>query len=77
MQPYQPIACHLHDIYEIATMKRQPLKLRWLENGEETQQTVRPLDIETSDGAEWLHAESDHGQLLTIRLDWILHAEPG
>ena len=77
MPAYQPIACHLHDIYEIAIMKRQSLTLRWLANGEEIQQTVRPLDLKASDGAEWLHAESSHGESLTIRLDWILLADPG
>ena len=77
MPAYQPIASHLHNIYEIAIIKRQSLTLRWLANGEEIQQTVRPLDLKASDGAEWLHAESSHGEPLIIRLDWILHAEAG
>jgi transcriptional antiterminator Rof (Rho-off) len=75
MQTYQPIACHLHDTYESAIVSRQHLALRWLDNGRERQQTVRPLDLKTTDGAEWLAVETSHGEALSIRLDWILQAD--
>ena len=79
MPAYHPIACHLHDIYESAIVSRQRLNLRWLDNGNASQarqHTVRPLDLETRDGAEWLLAETRHGESLTLRLDWIMQATP-
>lgn len=33
-------------------------------------QRVLPLDVYTRDGAEWLVAESESGETVTLRLDW-------
>lgn len=79
MPSYQPIACHLHDVYESAIVSRQQLELRWLENGEDgriQQQTLLPLDLTTHNGAEWLLAKTQQGDTLTLRLDWILQTTP-
>lgn len=76
MPAYQPIACHLHDVYESAIVSRQSLNLRWLQDGIEQQQTVRPRDLNTRDGAEWLLAETRHGDTLNLRLDWIIQVSP-
>jgi transcriptional antiterminator Rof (Rho-off) len=74
MQDYLPIACHIHDIYEIAIMRRTALKLVWLQAGIRRHDTVQPVDLCTKDDAEWLLAEDSTGKPLSIRLDWILEA---
>ena len=76
---YQPIACDRHDIYEIAILRGQSLRLKWRQQGQTHQRTVRPRDLVIADGAEWLIADDpDHSGLesvLRLRLDWINHAE--
>ena len=74
MQDYQPIACHIHDIYEIAIMRQTRLTLDWRQAGVRRHDTVRPVDLYTKEGAEWLLAEDRSGQQLEIRLDWIHEA---
>ena len=81
MNHYQPIACDRHDIYEIAILRGQSLRLKWRQQGETHQHTVRPRDLVIADGAEWLiadapgDADSESGLRLRLRLDWINHAE--
>jgi len=76
MKPYQPIACALHDVYEIAIMRRQRLRLQWSDGGQQHDATLQPLDLNTVDAAEWLLVETRHGEQLSIRLDWISRADP-
>jgi len=75
MQDYQPIACHVHDTYEIAIMHQTMLKLDWRQAGILRHDTVRPVDLCTKEGAEWLLAENRSGKQLEIRLDWIREAK--
>jgi len=70
---YQPIACALHDEYELAIMHKKILSLKWLDdNGNEHQERVLPADIIARDGAEYLLVKrpGDEAQLF-IRLDRI------
>lgn len=63
--PYQPIPCAQHERLEFAALKRQ-----WLDakvNGQVMR--LLPLDVFTREGAEWLLADSEHGEQLTLRLD--------
>ena len=76
MPRYEPIACHLHDTYEIAIMGQRRLQLRWRDGDSEHSESVLPLDLRTADSAEWLLARDDHGEQLLIRLDWISDARP-
>jgi Rho-binding antiterminator len=68
---YRAIACSDHERLELAALKRQWLDLT-VTTGERTgSQRLLPLDVYTRDGAEWLLAESQSGEQLTLRLDWL------
>jgi len=62
---YRPIACSDHERLEFAALKKQWLDVRV---GGEAQRLL-PLDVYTRDGAEWLLAETESGEQLTLRLD--------
>lgn len=69
--PYRPIPCIQHERLEYAALTKQ-----WLEakvDGETRR--LLPLDVFTRDGAEWLLAETDDGDQLTLRLDRLLVPE--
>jgi transcriptional antiterminator Rof (Rho-off) len=71
---YTPIACALHDRYEIAIMHRQVLHIEWLDaSGESHMADVMPLDIKVSQGEEFLVARpvsaDDDDEPYEIRLD--------
>ncbi len=52
---YQAIACSQYDVYEIAIMRRQMLKLSWIdESGSHFQHLVKPLALNTRNGEEFL-----------------------
>lgn len=78
MSDYIPIACADHERLEYAVLRRQYLRLSWMsEDGrEELTETVRPLDVATQDGAEWLTIARPDGQSARIRLDHIRKATP-
>ena len=71
MSGYRPIACSDHERLELAVLKRQWLDLS-IAAGERTGlHRLLPLDVYTRDGAEWLTAENESGERLTLRLDWL------
>ena len=65
MSDYRPIACSDHERLEFAALKKQWLDVRV---GGEAQRLL-PLDVYTRDGAEWLLAQTESGEQLTLRLD--------
>jgi len=68
--PYTPIACGLHEHYQYAVMRRAQLDLAWrTEEGRLRQARVRPLDVFTRAGGEYLRAEIRPGEEAVIRLD--------
>jgi Rho-binding antiterminator len=70
--PYKPIACALHDEFEIAIMHRQKLRITWLDDsGCSHDSLVLPVDTRVDSGEEFLIAEEEGGKQLTIRLDRI------
>jgi Rho-binding antiterminator len=62
---YRSIACADHERLEFAALTKQWLDVRV---GGEAQRLL-PLDVYTRDGAEWLLAENESGEQLTLRLD--------
>ncbi len=53
--PYHPIDCSLHDRFEAAAVRRQPVRVEWSEasgSSRETRGTIR--DIVVRGGAEYL-----------------------
>lgn len=71
-QPYKPIACALHDQYEIAIMFRSHINISWHEdNKEQHTAEVLPVDLLVKNGEEFLVARNADNQELCIRLDRI------
>ena len=74
-QHYQPIACGLHEQYQLAAMRGALLELSWkTESGGQMSARLRILDVATRNGAEFLTAETSGGDRHEIRLDWITRA---
>jgi len=70
--PYIPIACLLHDQYEIAIMHKQRLMIRWSDESDASHTaSVLPKDILVREGQEFLIADGPDGEALRIRLDKI------
>ena len=80
MTEYQPIACDAYDLYEIAIMRQQTLRIQWIdEQGRERDETVQPLDLKQFDGGEYLVfvvVGQNSGQE-SVRLDRILLVKSG
>jgi Rho-binding antiterminator len=68
---YRSIACSDHERLEFAALKRQWLDVNLTAGDRAGQQRLMPLDVYTRDGAEWLLAETESGEQLTLRLDWL------
>jgi Rho-binding antiterminator len=67
LSDYRPIACADHERLEFAALTK-----RWLGLAVDGQaQRLLPLDVYTRDGAEWLQARTEAGELVTLRLDRI------
>ena len=70
--PYEPIACSMHDEYEIAIMHKKHLTIAWLDdNGVRHSDKVLPKDILVKDKEEFLVANTQDNKVLRIRLDKI------
>jgi Rho-binding antiterminator len=67
LSDYRPIACAEHERLEFAALTRQWLDVKV--DGEACR--LLPRDVYTRDGAEWLLAETESGEQLTLRLDWL------
>jgi Rho-binding antiterminator len=68
---YRAIACSDHERLEFAALKRQWVDVRVKTGDRAGRQRLMPLDVYTRDGAEWLLAETESGERLTLRLDWL------
>lgn len=74
-EAYRPIACGLHELYQLAVIRRAPLQLRWQTGAGETRSArLLALDVYTRDGAEYLSGETAGGERCVIRLDLIRQA---
>ena len=71
-KPYRPIACALHDKYEIAIMHKKHLTIKWLdENGTFHTDKVLPKDILVKNKEEFLVATTQGNKEICFRLDKI------
>jgi Rho-binding antiterminator len=68
---YRAIACADHERLEFAALKRQWLDVNVTAGDRAGRQRLMPLDVYARDGAEWLLAETESGEQLTLRLDWL------
>ncbi|MBI5329367.1 MAG: transcriptional antiterminator, Rof [Betaproteobacteria bacterium] len=77
MSEYRSIACIDHERLEFAVLRRQRLRLRFVdESGIEQDLTVLPTDVATRNGAEWLNYRVESGPEQVLRLDRILRFVP-
>lgn len=65
MSDYRPIPCVQHERLEFAALTKQWLDLEV----DGVAQRLLPLDVYTRDGAEWLQAQTESGETITLRLD--------
>ena len=69
---YTPIPCAAYDTYEIAIMHGELLQLVWKdESNQHNINVLKPLDLQTREGIEFLIAKTDEGEILNLRLDYI------
>ena len=72
---YKPISCDLHSQYELWIMRREEIKLAWLDdNGVTHIERVKPVDVRAEMGNEYLYYEGASSLPQRIRLDHILKA---
>lgn len=75
MEDYEPIACAVHEQYQLAVMRCAWLDLEWVDaEGRKGAQRLLPKDVRTQNSAEYLMAEDRMGGSFEIRLDWIKRA---
>ncbi|MCU7812291.1 MAG: hypothetical protein KZQ77_13795 [Candidatus Thiodiazotropha sp. (ex Notomyrtea botanica)] len=73
--PYHPIACGLHETYQLAVMRRAMIDLSW-RTEDDCLQKARVLieDVFTEAQAEYLRVTTQPGNDYVIRLDRIVEA---
>lgn len=72
---YTPIDCDVYSEYEVAILHKQRLRVHWRdEAGADHVETLRPTDLQTREGREFMSAVTDHGEERCIRLDYIREA---
>lgn len=71
-EAYQPISCVDHERLEFAVLKRQWLEVRVKEGEHAGQHRLLPLDVYAREGVEWLEAQTESGEKLSLRLDWLM-----
>jgi Rho-binding antiterminator len=75
LSEYRIVDCDLHDLYEIACLRRQRLLLHWADaTGMAHLELVDPRTLETTPAGEFLVGSRATGEPVRIRLDRILHA---
>lgn len=71
-EPYRPITCASHERLEFAVLKRQWLEIEVRQGEHAGRHRLLPLDVYAREGVEWLEAQTESGERLTLRLDWLL-----
>jgi Rho-binding antiterminator len=71
IEAYQPIPCAQHERLEFSILRRLGLELEYGKDGVVRREQIRPLDVNTRDGAEWLKFQDADGVVQEISLDTI------
>lgn len=76
MTDYKPISCIDYSQLEEAIVLRRELRLGWHDDdGKDHVETVRPVDLQTRSGEEYLTILCRGGQTREVRLDRIVRFE--
>ena len=74
---YTPIDCGLYSEYELLIMRRTRLRVHWRDaDGNDHMEMLRPTDLQTRQGQEFMYAVTESGDERCIRLDRIIKSEP-
>lgn len=68
---YRPIPCASHERLEFAVLKREWLDIRVKQGEHAGHHRLLPLDVYAHEGVEWLEAQTEAGERLKLRLDWV------
>lgn len=69
---YTPVSCDLHSQFELLIMHNNQINMHWQdEKGHQHNSIVRPKDIQTKAGEEFLIVVDSNNEQLNIRLDRI------
>lgn len=75
-KPYVPIPCHIYSCYELAILRRQSLRVVWRgARGMDRIEHLKPEDLRTRAGGEYMIARNLLGQRRVMRLDRIKGSE--
>lgn len=75
-KPYTPVSCSMHSELELLIMHNSLVNMRWLDdNGTIYSGVVKPTDVQTRCGEEFLLFYDNREQLQQVRLDRIQHLE--
>jgi hypothetical protein len=75
MSDYVAVSCAQYDRYEAAIMRRRRLRPVWAESHMLCYHCVRPLDLQTRAGEQFLICRTLDGVLKSIRFDYIRRAK--
>lgn len=70
-EAYRPISCVSHERLEFAVLKQQWLQIEVTQGEHAGKQRLLPLDVYAREGVEWLEAQTESGEKLKLRLDWL------
>jgi Rho-binding antiterminator len=74
---YIPIPCDIYSRYELAILHRQALRVAWRgARGIDRIEHLKPLDLRTRSGGEYMIARNLLGEWRVMRLDRIKNAKP-
>lgn len=77
MDKYKPISCELYGMYEMAILRREPLRISWHgARGQDHVEALRLTNLRTRQHAEYMIAYNHFGERRVIRLDRVREAVP-
>jgi Rho-binding antiterminator len=73
---YIPIPCSIYSGYELAILRGEALRVAWRgARGIDRIEHLKPVDLRTRSGGEYMIARNRLGQRRVMRLDRIMNAE--
>jgi len=76
MTDYRPVDCGLHSEFELAVLRRQPVRISWQsKDGQAHIEVLTPVDLLTRQHEEYLVLADENRQQHALRLDHILKME--
>lgn len=76
MSDYKPIPCINYEQFELAIMHHETLRITWSEGNVFYERVIRPTDLQTKSGEEFLLFRDTDGHDGRVRLDHIHKVTP-